>query len=404
MRITWVTGHYPPDVGAASNRCADFTRIWANLGHEVTVIAPPPVYHKETSESNGLWKWEQDGKIRVLRAFKPASDYLFINRAVSEAAYAAMVAASTFRMTRQDVVIASSPPFPAAFAAFFLARLKGARFVFDVRDLYPESAEAVGAIKSDLIIAMLRYLEGWIYRRAYLIAGTSQAYEEHVKKSGGKDVAFEYIPNGVWPPVRNPPKHGGELFRKKVSAGGCFLVVYVGNVGYAHGLDVVLRAAKKTGGNVLFAVVGDGPRRAEIEDLAPDNVVFVSKKPRRDLGEVFAGADLVLATQESDAAFKKVLLRKVLDGWAEGKAVVASAAGETAHVIEESGGGIATSPQDASALAKSILRLKANPSLAREMGRRGRLYVKEHHNTEKLAKKYLQLLIKGPRKRMRLGL
>lgn len=354
-----------------------------------------------------LWYHQsvQDG-IHVHRVWT----YLAANAGVFKRTlnYLSFVPASVWRslkLGRFDVVIATSPQFFNAVAGWLTSALKRTPWVFELRDLWPESLAAVGAVRNTWILRATEKLELFLYRDARTVVCVTLAFIDNLTGRGIARSKIEYVPNGIdvelW-------KEGDAS--KVRNAWGLrddqVLVSYIGTVGMAHGLDVLLEAAaslQSAHPRVRFLVIGDGAELASVrsraEAMGLANVQFTGLVPHENVRDYMAATDISLVLLRKSELFKTVLPSKMFEAMGAGKPVVLGVEGEARRVLELSGGGIAVAPEDGAALASGIAGLADNPSLRRDMGNAGLSFVAREFSRREWARRYADILcarLRGP--------
>lgn len=375
----------------------ELARMLVARGNRVTVIASPVSYM--TGEPTGTARQVTDAAgpagLTVLRArVYSAHHKSFAHRVLAFFSFMLSSFWMGLGVHNVDLVWGTSPPIFQGVTAWLLARLKRARFLFEVRDLWPQFAIAVGVLRNPILIAASRWLESFLYRRADCVMVNSPGFIPHVRQRGARRV--ELVPNGADPAMFEEGE-GAATFRSSNGLSGSYVVLYAGAHGMSNDLGVVLDAARLLlGTGIKVVLVGDGKEkpalvsRADVQGLS--NVVFVSSMPKRDMHKVLAAADACIAILKPLEEYKTTYPNKVFDYMAAGRPVVLAIDGVIREVVEAAGCGIFVAPGDPKAMADAIRRLAADPAAARNMGLRGRQYVELHFNREDLADKLLEVL------------
>jgi glycosyltransferase involved in cell wall biosynthesis len=295
-----------------------------------------------------------------------------------------------------DVVWGTSPPIFQGVTAWALARLKGAKFLFEVRDLWPKFAIAVGVLKSPLLIRMSLWLERFLYRRADRLMVNSPGFISHVTERGARNVAL--VPNGADPAMFDPADTGAS-FRTGALLADKFVVLYAGAHGMSNDLGVVLDAASllaQSRPQVRIVFLGDGKEKANLEEQAKrlnlTNILFLPPVPKNEMALALAGADACLAILKPLEEYKTTYPNKVFDYMAAGRPVVLAIDGVIRKVVEDAGCGIFAQPGDPAALAAAIKTMADEPELSRRMGLAGRMYLEKHFSREGIALKLMGIL------------
>jgi glycosyltransferase involved in cell wall biosynthesis len=388
---------------AGGTRHHELARYLVDQGNKVTVITSPVSYLSGKSRRKMHWieKEVDPAGIIILRTYTyPALHRSFFHRILSFISFMVSSFWAGLLVPKVDLVWGTSPPIFQGITAWALARLKRAPFLFEVRDLWPAFAIAVGVLHNPLVIRASLFLERFLYRHADRVVVNSPGYIEHVTRRGAKQV--ELIPNGSDPTMFDPSS-SGTAFRQIHGLEGKFLVVYAGAHGLSNDLEVILQAAEilrdQTG--IHFILVGDGKEKpalqAKAKQLSLKNLVFLAPVPKREMAEVLAAADVCVAILKPLELYKTTYPNKVFDYMAAGRPVVLAIDGVVRKVIEEANAGIPVEPGNPAALAQAIQILELDHKLGgdqcKRMGSAGRRYVEQHLSRAVSAQK-LALLLK----------
>jgi glycosyltransferase involved in cell wall biosynthesis len=376
----------------------EFARYLAAHGHRVTVIAST-VSYITGSRSVAAADMEDPPAplpgVEIRRAAVYAGHHRsFIHRML--AFFTFMLSSFFIGLLIRDVdlVWGTSPPIFQGVTAWALARIKGARLLFEVRDLWPEFAVAVGVLRSRPLIRASEWLERFLYRQADCVLINSPGFLEHVKSRGARRV--ELIPNGA-DPAMFETKADGSGIRRLHGLEGKFAVIYAGAHGMSNDLDVLLQAAHQLEGtDVRMMLVGDGKEKPALvnraRELCLQNTTFVPAVPKRQMPSVLAAADACIAILKPIEAYKTTYPNKVFDYMAAGKPVLLAIDGVIRQVVEEAGCGLFVSPGDPAALADAIRFLASDPKRAGRMGSKGKAYLEKNFNREEIAERLLGVI------------
>jgi len=368
----------------------EFARFLASKGHQVTVIAspvsyltgvpgsvPPPSYEESGGSRGGA-----GGGVTILRSYTYAALHKsFVHRVLAFLSFMVSSFFAGLRVKNVDVVWGTSPPIFQGVTAWTLARLKGARFLFEVRDLWPDFAIAVGVLTDPALIRISLWLERFLYRRADRVMVNSPGYVDHVRGRGAVRVAL--VPNGADPEMFDPAD-SGDSFRETNHLEGKFVVMYAGAHGLSNDLGVVLETARMLADlpGTEIVLLGDGKEKPALQTQAAamglGNVLFLPPVPKARMGAVLAGADACIAILKPLEAYKTTYPNKVFDYMAAGRPVALAIDGVIRQVVEAAGCGMFSAPGDAAALAETIRALAADPQRSRNMGLAGRRYLEAH--------------------------
>ena len=403
LRVLVISQLFAPEMGALPNRLAPLTRHLGTHGHEVFVATGMPNYPK--GEVFPAYRGKRFAREELEGATVLRTAYFTTARNVSKPAqllsylsFLPAVLHSGWRAGRVDVVFVTSPPIFPALPAILLAKLRRAKLVVDLRDLWPDEVVAVGAAREgSLPIRLLRRIERLMYRSADLVTCTTPAFAETVGKRGVGPEKSRLLPNGADLELFRPLPRENDI-AAPYAFGDRLVVMYSGLLGIKHGLETVIDAAAllRDREDVVFFIRGEGPRRETLEaqarELGLRNVIFGGERPIEEVPYLLARADVCVTTLLPDPYLEKIVSVKIFEYLACEKPVVGALRGEGARVIEESGGGIAIAPADARAMAGAIRELLDAPERRAEMGRAGRHYIEEHHSRAVIAAQLEEML------------
>jgi len=381
----------------------EFARLLAARGHQVTVIASPVSYitgaptpsafgTSPISRGNG-GGWEG---VWILRArVYSAHHKSFFHRIIAFFSFMISSFWIGLGVKNVDLVWGTSPPIFQGMTAWLLARLKRAKFLFEVRDLWPQFAVAVGVLKNPILIRMSEWLERFLYRRADRVMVNSPGFITHVTSRGARRV--ELIPNGADPSMFDPSNDGAD-FRRANHLEDKFVALYAGAHGMSNDLNAVLDAAKllMDENRIQIVLLGDGKEKPALQARAAQmrlsNVSFVSSVPKSEMPNALAAADACIAILKPFEEYKTTYPNKVFDYMAAGRAVVLAIDGVIREVVEAAQSGYFVEPGNASALASVIRKLASDKKKAREMGLNGRKYLEQNFSRKAIGEKLVELL------------
>ena len=380
----------------------EFARYLAARGYKVTVITSPVSYLtgnlSETIPFQEADVEKQEG-VEILRA--PAYFGLhksFFQRLLAFLSFMASAFFIGLRIKNVDLVWGTSPPIFQGVTAWLLARFKRVPFLFEVRDLWPAFAIAIGVLHNPTLIRLSLWLERFLYRHADLVMVNSPGYVAHVTERGARRV--ELLPNGADPGMFNPMDDGTD-FRSANHLEDKYVVLYAGAHGLSNDLGVVLDAAgilqgQPSTADVTITFLGDGKEKFNLQKRAAsmelNNVLFLPPVPKTGMAGTLAGADACLAILKPVEEFKTTYPNKVFDYMAAGRPVVLAIDGVIRELIEVAGCGIYAQPGNPIALAEAIRSLARDKEKARAMGLRGRVYLEQHFDRSALGEKLVDIL------------
>ncbi|MDE3004281.1 MAG: glycosyltransferase family 4 protein [Gemmatimonadota bacterium] len=374
MRILFLSDNYPPEVNAPALRTHAHCREWVAAGAEVTVISCVPNFPQGVPHKGYENRWVQEETVdgvRVVRVWSyMAANAGFAARIVD---YVSFAVASVIAGLAQDfdVIVATSPQFFTAWAGSVLATIKRRPWVFEVRDLWPASIVATGAMRNGFAIRLLERLELDLYRSADLIVPVTSAFERNLIARGIPGDGICVVPNGVNTEEWN--SKGGVADRSNSEP---FKVGYLGTMGLAHGLEVLLEAASLLAEeDVQFEITGDGAARdwlisfAEVRELT--NVTFHDPIGREQVPDRLQAFHAAVIPLRATKTFTEVIPSKIFETAAAGVPILLGVRGEAQRLVERYRAGIAFEPENPQELAAAIRRLKLDPSLSRRLAEGG---------------------------------
>jgi glycosyltransferase involved in cell wall biosynthesis len=406
MKILYISQYFVPEMGAPAARVHELAARWARLGHQVTVLTgfpnhPTGVVPREYRGKRRrlIWRERVDG-INVVRVWlMPLPNRKPWQRILNCASF--WLSSSLFGafLKRPDVVIATSPQLLVGLAGWWLSKVKRAPFVFEVRDLWPESllAVSVSGVRSGLY-RFLRALSRFLYRRCDRVVVVTPAFKDHlIARWGVEEGKISVVENGVETALFSPGEGG--VARREFGLEGRFVVSYIGTIGMAHGLGTILQAAgqlRSDGSKVVFLLVGEGAEKQTLRNEAAarglNNVRFVDQKPRAFMPACIRASDACLVLLRKQEIFKTVIPTKLLECMACGRPVILGVEGQAREIVERARAGLSVEPENPEALAAAIRTLESNTALRQKLGENGRRWVVEHLSRARLAAKYLGVL------------
>ncbi len=389
-------------MGAPSARTYEHARHWVSLGHDVTIITGFPNHPTGVirPEYRGdYFKREKVDGIDVVRTWVyVAANKGFAKRILNFLSFfLSSLILGALRTERPDVVIGTSPQFFCGVSAYLLSRLKGAPFVFEVRDIWPQSAIELGALRNRFLIRLLESIELFLYRRAALIVGVAESTRSYLCEKGIEESKIAIIPNGIDRKYLEQAADKVDI-RRQYALEGKFIVSYIGTHGMSHALDKVLAAAQQLqdDASIRFLFVGEGAEKERLERVASEmklaNVMFLKEQPRETLISFYRASDVALVPLKKLPIFRKVLPSKLFELMGVGCVIICSVEGEAARLVKRAGAGLCIEPENVSELVAAIRRIRSHPELAMEFKANGRQFVTTHYLRSTLAEEYLEKL------------
>jgi glycosyltransferase involved in cell wall biosynthesis len=377
----------------------ELARGLVERGHQVTIIASPVSYLTGKAHSEHIpWVTRQrDGdSITILRAYTiPALHRSFFYRVFSFLSFMFSSFIIGLGVKDVDLVWGTSPPIFQGLTAWALSRLRAVPFLFEVRDLWPAFAVAVGVLRQPLLIRSSEWLERFLYRSAHTVMVNSPGFIDHVRSRGARRI--EFVPNGSDMRMFQPDLNGYG-FRQMHGLTDKFILLYAGAHGMSNDLGVVLDAASRLANrsNLAFVLLGDGKEKPALISRAKEmkltNLIFLPPLPKTEMHQALAAADACIAILLPLELYKTVYPNKVFDYMAAGRPVVLAIDGVIRKVIEEANCGIFVPPGDPQAMADVICKLADSQDLVRKLGSNGRQYLEEHFDRSALALRLAEIM------------
>jgi hypothetical protein len=403
MHILFLSDNFPPEVNAPASRTFEHCREWVKAGHQVTVITCAPNFPTGKVFSgyrNRLWQAEDMDGIRVIRVWSYiAANAGFARRILDYVSYMVTASLASFRVRGVSVVIGTSPQFFAACAACFVGWAKRKPFVFELRDLWPESIKAVGAMKHSRIIAALERLELFLYRRARLIVAVTNAFKTDLTGRGIDPAKIEVVTNGV-DLIRYRPQPHDPALVQALDLQGKFVAGYIGTHGLAHALETILDAAEMiardpAGRDVHFLLVGDGAEKDRLRALCRErrltNVTFIDSVPKDQVVRYWSLLDVSIIHLRRTPLFKSVIPSKMFESMGMGIPILLGVEGEASEILEKEQAGLTFEPENSALLCRQLITLKSDPDLRARLSRTGAAAARDYDRTT-LARRMLRLL------------
>jgi len=373
MKILFLSDNFPPEVNAPASRSFEHCREWARSGHVVTVITCVPNFPRGKvypGYRNRLWQEEEMEGIRTLRVWSYiTSNAGFLRRIVDYVSYAAAAFLASLFVPRPDVVVGTSPQFFTVCSAGAASCLRRVPFVFELRDLWPESIKAVGAMEDSPAIRFLEKVEMFLYRKAARIVSVTESFKNVLVRRGIEGDKIEVVTNGADLSRFKPRAKDTELV-ERYGLRGKFVAGYVGTHGMAHALETLLEAAAALGrksDDFRIILLGDGARKNELREKAGEmglvNVLFLDSVSKEDVTRYWSLLEVSIIHLKRTDLFKTVIPSKLFECMAMGIPVLHGVAGESAAIVEKEGVGLVFEPENAVDLCEKMIQLKNDPAL-----------------------------------------
>ncbi len=408
LHILFLSHYFPPEVNAPASRTYEHCREWVRNGHRVTVITCAPNHPRgEVYDGyrNAVYMREQKDGIDVRRVWTyVTANEGFLKRTLNYVSYmVASIVVAPF-LPKVDVVISTSPQFFNGLAGYVVSRQKRAPWVLEIRDLWPESILAVGAITNHFVIEALEWLELFAYRKADRIVPVTDAFQRHMEKKGILASKISVIKNGADISLYQPVA-GQNPVTEELGLEGKFVAAYFGTHGMAHHLETILHAAERLQhcSDIVFLLAGDGAERERVlrlrDKLDLTNVIMLPQQPKERMPWLWACCDVSLILLKKSDLFKTVIPSKLFESMAMEKPIILGVEGESAEILQSAKAGFCIEPENDEELAARVLELRSNPTLCQTYGLNARAHVLDNYDRSHLAKRY-EILLQSLRDKM----
>lgn len=396
MQVVIHTQYYPPEIGAPQARLSTLARGLAKRGHQVTVLTGMPNYPQgRVHDGYGGWlKIENMDEVRVVRSWVHPNHGKSVIRRLTN--YFSFVVSSfwagLFHLHAPDVIITESPPLFLGITGFLLSRIKRARWIFNVSDLWPESAVRLGMAGDGLALRVSRWLEAFCYRHAWCVSGQSHGILKDITARFPKTPVY-HLSNGADTTLFRP-EVGSTRLREEFGSGT--LALYAGLHGLAQGLDQVLEAAGllEEMDDFQIAFVGDGPLKCELMQQAQrmnlHNVRFLDPLPHREVPALLASADFCIVPL--GLVLPGAVPSKLYEAMSAGRPVLLMANGEAADIVRAYDCGLVVEPGDKQGLVHAMRVLAGNSELRTCLGENGRRAILDHYDRRVIVERFADFL------------
>jgi glycosyltransferase involved in cell wall biosynthesis len=371
MHILFLTDNFPPEGNAPATRTYEHAREWVKLGHNVTIITGAPNFPEGKVFNGYKNSWYQketiDGiEVRRVKTFITANEG-FAKRILDFLSFMVSSFIAGLFVKKIDVVVATSPQFFTAVAGWALSAVTRKPFVFELRDIWPASITAVGAMKRSFIIVWLEKVELFLYQRADMIIAVTNSFKDELVIRGVPVSKIEVVLNGVDLSQYSPADTKNSILAEGYDLEGKFVIGYIGTHGMAHALESVVLAAEilQEYKDIRFLFAGGGAAKPIVEKLVGSkkllNVISLPRQPKSRMPEVWSLCDLSLISLKDTALFKKVIPSKIFESMGMGIPMVAPIPiGEASKIIESTKSGVIVEPENPEKLANEIIKLFEN--------------------------------------------
>jgi len=400
MKILFITDNFPPEVNAPATRTVEHCKEWVKKGVDVTVITCVPNFpHGKIYEGykNKLYQKENIDGIKVIRVWSYiTSNSGFFKRVLDYMSFAFMAfMIGVFK--KHDIVIATSPQFFTTWAAWAIYKIRRKPWIFELRDIWPESIKTVGAMEESKILDFLEKIELGLYKNCHKVIAVTEAFKQNLIDRGIDESKIEVITNGANMELFFP-REKDEGLLKRLRLENKFVVGYLGTHGLAHSLDFIIRSISKIEDeSIHFLFVGDGAMKEHIvkfaNELSLNNVTFLDSISKDKMPQYLSIIDVSLAPLKRSDSFKIVIPSKIFEAAAMGKPTLLGVEGQAQDIIEHYNAGLCFKPENEKDFLEKVNLLKNNKKIY-DKCQDGCVRLAKDYNRKKLAEKMLNIITK----------
>jgi glycosyltransferase involved in cell wall biosynthesis len=409
MKILLIHQYFLEKSDGGGSRWNEMTKFWSNEGHEITVLSG--MVHYSSGLKNPRYKGQYvfkdedfDQNIKVIRSHVSKTyNTNFLGRLLGYFSFviSSIYAGCFYAREKYDIIVVTSPPLFIGITAYILSKLKGIPYVFEIRDLWPESAIDTGVVTNKFFIKMAYKFEAFIYKYANLIIVLTPAFKEKlINKKNIQEKKIIFIPNAADFSLVDQLEQNFDPveFRKlhKIDQNS-FVITYVGAHGVANHLEQLIDTAKLLKDhNILFLLIGDGMEKNRLKQIVSDNnlknVKFIDSVPKAEIFKFILISDMGTSVLKKAETFKTVYSNKTFDYMSCRKPILMVIDGVSRDLVEAAGAGIFVEPENPNDFAEKILLYSRNKTMVELQGKNGYNYALMHFDRKVLAKKYLTSL------------
>ena len=403
MHILFLSDNFPPEVNAPASRTFEHCREWVNEGKQVTVITCNPNFPKGEvfpGYRNRLFQKEKISGIKVIRVWTYITENKgFAKRTLDYLSFMISSFIASFLVRKVDLIIGTSPQFFTAVSAWGSSTFKRVPFVFELRDLWPESIKAVGAVKDSNLIRLFEALEMFLYRRAIRIISVTRSFKNNLVQRGIDGGKIDVVTNGV-DLKRFSHRVKNEDLVNQLGLKECFVAGYIGTHGMAHSLETLLYAMVKLmdhscGKKIRLVLLGDGAQKEflkeEAKKLKLTNVIFIDTVSKEKVSDYWSILDTSIIHLKKTELFKTVIPSKLFECMGMGLPVLHGVEGESANIVAETNCGVLFEPENVDQLIEQLLYLQSEPAFLESLGQNALNSAKKYDRTH-LARQMLDSL------------
>ena len=402
MKFLILSQYYPPETGAPQNRLHSLALNLVKNGCDVEVLTAMPNYPKmEIFEGyNGLsYKKENIDGIKVHRSkIYVSKSKGVLKRLLNYFSFVLSSIRISNKLSKTDYIICESPPLFLGISALYLSKKLKAKLIFNVSDLWPESAEKLNIVSNKFFLNLAYKLEEYLYKKSFLVTGQTQGIVANINKRF-PNISTLWLPNGIDKEVYEVPENKDWITEYGIE--GKKVYVYAGIIGHAQGLDVIIKTKNWLVNNefalskkVAFVIIGDGPDKQRLEALNEElktNIIFIPNTPKIEVLKMLKACHGYIVPLKKLDLFLGAIPSKIFDALGLSKPILLGVDGEAKSLfIDQGKAGIYFEPENEISLAKVIVELENNPLKALAYGKSGNIFATKNFDRKNIAKKFLE--------------
>jgi len=398
MKILFITDNFPPEVNAPATRTMEHCIEWKKLGAEITIITCTPNFPQGKvfeGYKNKLYQKEYIEGIEVIRVWSYiSSNKGFIKRIIDYISFG-ITSFWVGLFINYDVIIATSPQFFTTTTASSLSFFKRKPWIFELRDLWPESIKTVGAMKDSFIIRLLEKLEIYLYKNANKVIPVTNAFKEKLESRGIPSGKIEVITNGANLELYKKIEKDNKIL-SELGLNNKFIIGYIGTHGMAHSLDFIVNSiADIKDKTIHFLFVGDGAMKEKIVDICNNlnlqNTTFIDPVPKERMPQILSVIDVALVPLKKADTFKTVIPSKIFESAAMEKPILLGVEGQAKEIIDKYNAGLCFKPEDKLDFLNKVLEIKNDKELYKNL-QEGCKKLANDYDRKKLAKEMYKII------------
>ncbi len=408
MRILLIHQYYLEKGEGGGSRFNEITKIWSEKNIHVTVLAGMVHYNSgvKPNKYKGKFIFKDLNfykNVDVIRCHVSNSYNLnFIGRLWGYLSFVfSSIYAGIFKVKgKYDVILVTSPPLFLGISAYVLSTFYKIPFIFEIRDLWPESAIDTGILKSKFLIKLSYVFEKFIYKKAKIINVLTPAFRNVlIDKKNIKKEKIIFIPNAadfrLAKKIQNDKSFNVKDFKKKLGLENKFVITYVGAHGVANHLIQLIDAAEKLmNTNIVFQLIGSGMKKEylkkEVVKRNLSNVIFRDPVPKSEVFKFILASDVGTSVLKNVETFKTIYSNKTFDYMSCKKPVLLVINGVSKELVESAKCGVFAEPENPVSIANKSKEMSfLHENDLKQMGINGYIYAKENFDRFKLSKKYI---------------